>query len=361
MRLSPTELARLAYDETGWRGRDLAIAVAIALGESGGDPAIRSKVDKPTETWGVSLGLWQVRPLNAEKGKGGPRDETLLADPVHNARSAYQIYVFAGNRFTPWGAFTNGSYKRHLAVATRAVDEVTMTISATADAVLKEAAGELGYTESPRGSNKTKFAAEAGHANGYAWCRTFTVAIAKRCGLAIPVPESAYTPTAANAYRQLGRFDRVPRVGSEAFFDFPDSKTRIQHVGWVEAWGTSSWGPWVQTIDGNTSDGTGSEDNGGAVCRRVRPMNHVVGFGHPNYEEDWFAMATKEDLKEAIREVLDEEPSKRRPRGTRYLVKLILDRLSYDRGEDTFPFFGSRIDRIEETLARVAPEDTPEP
>lgn len=156
----------------------------------------------------------------------------------------------------------------------------------TPDQVLAEARKELGYTESPRGSNRQKFAAEAGHANGHAWCRTFTVAIAKRAGLTVPYPESAYTPTAANAYKQLGRFDLRPQVGDEVFFDFPDSKTRIQHVGFLEKWGEGAWGPWVQTIDGNTSSDGSNEDNGGGVFRRSRPLRYVVGFGHPAYEED---------------------------------------------------------------------------
>jgi hypothetical protein len=67
------------------------------------------------------------------------------------------------------------------------------------------------------------------------------------------------------------------------FFDFPDSHTGIQHVGFVErvrADGT------LVTIEGNTSSGTsGSQDNGGGVYRRTRPPAYVVGYGRPAYQE----------------------------------------------------------------------------
>lgn len=122
--LTPAEVARIAFENTGWKEDTLVTAVAIALGESGGDPHVKSRVDKADSKWGVSTGLWQIRPLHADRGTGRPRDETRLTDPVFNARSAYQIYLDAKG-FKPWGAYTNGSYKRHLAEAEAAVKEAT--------------------------------------------------------------------------------------------------------------------------------------------------------------------------------------------------------------------------------------------
>jgi hypothetical protein len=169
----------------------------------------------------------------------------------------------------------------------------------THTAFLNAARSELGYTESPSGSNRTKFAAEAGHANGQPWCATFLVAIARRVGLRLP-SESAYTPAMANGFRSAGRWHSSPAPGDLAFFDFPgDSKARIQHVGIVE----SSTATTVTSIEGNTAPGTaGSQDNGGGVWRRTRPRSHVVGYGRPDFtvQEDDMAIT---DIEKA--EIID--------------------------------------------------------
>lgn len=108
------------------------------------------------------------------------------------------------------------------------------------------------------------------------------MALDKRLGGGL-VPDTAYTPTAANTYKRAGRWHSSPAVGDLAFFDFPDSTTRIQHVGVVESFTDTT----VTCIEGNTSPGsTGSQDNGGGVYRRTRPRTHVVGFGRPAYTED---------------------------------------------------------------------------
>lgn len=145
--------------------------------------------------------------------------------------------------------------------------------------LLAAAAADLGYTEHPPGSNRTKLAAEAGHANGYAWCATAVVAWARRAKIKLP-SESAYTPTMAEGFRRAGRFHREPQVGDVAFFDFPDPKARIQHVGIVESFTATT----VTCIEGNTSSGrAGSQDDGGGVFRRTRPRSHVVGYGRPPF------------------------------------------------------------------------------
>lgn len=149
----------------------------------------------------------------------------------------------------------------------------------TASRFLEAARSELGYTESPAGSNRTKFAKQAGHANAAPWCATFLVAIARRVEISLP-SESAYTPTMANGFKAAKAWHTQPRPGDVAFFDFPDSKRRIQHVGVVE----TSTSTTVTCIEANTSAGrSGSQDNGGGVYRRTRPRSHVVGFGRPAY------------------------------------------------------------------------------
>lgn len=151
----------------------------------------------------------------------------------------------------------------------------------TANDLLAAARRELTYTESPPNSNRTKFAAEAGHANGQPWCATFVVAMARRVGLTLP-SESAYTPTMAQGFKNAGRWHLTPQAGDIAFFDFPDSKHRIQHVGIV----VGAAGSYVTCIEGNTSPGdSGSQDNGGGVYTRRRPKAHAVGYGRPAYSD----------------------------------------------------------------------------
>lgn len=152
----------------------------------------------------------------------------------------------------------------------------------TAAEFVAAAAREVGYTERPTGSNRTKFAAIAGHPNGQPWCASFVVAIARRVGLQLP-SESAYTPTMAAGFKNVGRWVTPKNIepGDVVFYDFPDSKRRIQHVGIAAARPAAGF---IDCIEGNTSAGSsGSQDNGGGVYRRRRPLAHVVGAGRPAF------------------------------------------------------------------------------
>lgn len=102
--LTPQELARLAY-QAGFRGRDLILAVAIAIRESGGNPrAYNPETAAGTAAGSGSRGLWQIY------GTAHPRYNNESAfDPAVNARAAFEVYREAGNRFTPWSTFNNGS------------------------------------------------------------------------------------------------------------------------------------------------------------------------------------------------------------------------------------------------------------
>ena len=123
MRLSPERVAQLAYD-AGFRGRDLDVAVAVALAESGGDPRVHGDVGIQDRTWGPSVGLWQIRSLHADRGTGRARDELANAKPAVNARHARAVWRERGGSFAPWAAFTNGSYRQHLDVARAAARSV---------------------------------------------------------------------------------------------------------------------------------------------------------------------------------------------------------------------------------------------
>ena len=136
--------------------------------------------------------------------------------------------------------------------------------------VLAAARTELGYTEDPPGSNRTKFAAEAGHRNGLAWCATFVVAMFRRAGIRLP-SESAGA---------LALVAAMPQVRGGLPGDVVSFNIGTGHVGILE----SATSGTVTCIEGNTSPGTvGSQSNGGGVYRRTRSRSVVARIGRPAY------------------------------------------------------------------------------
>lgn len=145
-RISPLQTAAYAH-AAGFRGTTLAVAVAVAIGESSLVTDARGDTTITTEKWGPSVGLWQVRSLNAERGTGGTRDADALTDPAHNARSAFTISG-GGLRWSPWTVYTSGAYRQHLPAgeqARRQLDSVPGDARAqlTAGLVLPPVTGVL--------------------------------------------------------------------------------------------------------------------------------------------------------------------------------------------------------------------------
>jgi len=102
--LSMSELESLAAD-AGFPDPHLAAAVAMA--ESGGNPEAVGVGPKER-----SIGLWQINILVHKPPMVS--DEAGLKVPKLNAYAARAIYAKAGNTWKPWGAYTNGSYKKYL-------------------------------------------------------------------------------------------------------------------------------------------------------------------------------------------------------------------------------------------------------
>lgn len=116
MILSPSALASYAY-AAGFRGSALTTAVAVAMAESGGDPAALNTSDP-----GTSRGLMQIN-LGAHPNYAGSN----LFDPQTNFNAAYAVYHAAGNSFRPWSTFTNGTYAANLNIAQNAVSGLNTT------------------------------------------------------------------------------------------------------------------------------------------------------------------------------------------------------------------------------------------
>lgn len=129
--LSIEQVARVALD-AGWQGEKAAIATAIAMAESGGRTDARGDTTITTSKWGPSIGLWQIRSLNAQRGSGGERDEVANLNPNTNARHAFAISS-SGNNWRPWSVYSSGAYRAHLARARVAVGAPASAIPGTED------------------------------------------------------------------------------------------------------------------------------------------------------------------------------------------------------------------------------------
>src|SRR3954452_13193917 len=89
------------------------IATAVAMGESGLNPDAVGDVGIQTSKWGPSIGLWQIRSVKAESGRGTSRDATRLKDPAFNARSMVEISG-GGQNWRPWSVYLHGTYRQYL-------------------------------------------------------------------------------------------------------------------------------------------------------------------------------------------------------------------------------------------------------
>jgi hypothetical protein len=118
--LTLTAVAELAL-AAGFAPNQAAVAVAIARAESGLRPDAVGDVTLEDTTWGPSVGLWQVRTLKAQTGRGTERDIGWLADPAHQAAAAFTISS-RGTNFRPWSTYTSLAYVQFMDAANAAVN-----------------------------------------------------------------------------------------------------------------------------------------------------------------------------------------------------------------------------------------------
>ena len=143
---------------------------------------------------------------------------------------------------------------------------------------LEIARGELGNTENPAGSNRTKYGAWYGW-NGQPWCMMFVQWCFAQAGRPLP-HRTASCGDLLSWYRkyQPECIVTAPRPRDIVIYTF-------WHTGILESAAASA----VTAIEGNTSPGeAGSQDNGGGVYRRTRSKALVKAYIRPfdKYEED---------------------------------------------------------------------------
>ena len=126
----------------GFPPEELARATAVALAESGGDPAATHS----NTNGSVDYGLFQINSVH-----GGLLNQGDKFNPLDNAKMALTVWRGAGGKWTPWSAYNNGTSQGFMAQATLAAAKPVPPASpagasASAGATATGAPGEAGGT-----------------------------------------------------------------------------------------------------------------------------------------------------------------------------------------------------------------------
>ena len=130
------------------------------------------------------------------------------------------------------------------------------------------ARAEIGQTETPKNSNRTKYGKWA-NLDGVAWCGLFVSWVYEQAGK--PMPRIGFRfngfagcQTAVAYFRKERKIVTTPQEGDLVFFDWNNDK-RHDHVGLFVKWLDKDH---IETIEGNTA--IGNDSNGGNVMIRKR-------------------------------------------------------------------------------------------
>ena len=173
---------------------------------------------------------------------------------------------------------------------------------ATAKEILAVARRELGYTESPAGSNRTKYGKWFG-LDGQPWCMMFVQWCFRQAGGQDLLPAlTASCGALMRAAKAKGCWVTGGyQPGDVVIYDFPGNNVKTDHCGIVEQLS----GGGIMAIEGNT--GSGNDADGGQVQRRVRSNKVILGGFRPDYD-----MEEKED-EVVTYKYLKDVPEKFRP------------------------------------------------
>ena len=151
---------------------------------------------------------------------------------------------------------------------------------ATAKEILAVARGELGYKESPAGSNRTKYGTWFG-LNGQPWCMLFIQWVFTQAGAeSLLAARTASCGAFMRAAQSTGRWVTSGyQPGDVVIYDFPGGGA-TDHCGIVVTALTTG----VRAIEGNTA--SGDDSNGGEVMERTRQEKYIVGAVRPHYEDE---------------------------------------------------------------------------
>ena len=173
---------------------------------------------------------------------------------------------------------------------------------ATANELLEIARKQLGICESPPSSNNVRYNTwyygREVMGSAYPWCMVFVQWVFAQAGVKLPV-RTASCGALMNAAKAAGCWVTTDfRPGDVVIYDFPGGAA-TDHCGIVET-ELPDYG--VQAVEGNTSQ-SGSQSNGGMVCRKNRPGKYIVGAVRPVFDKE------KEEDDMVIYKTLNDVPS----------------------------------------------------
>ena len=139
--------------------------------------------------------------------------------------------------------------------------------------IISVAEKEIGNTEVPANSNKTKYGKWFGF-DGVPWCGMFVSWVYAHAGYPLGnigfLKGFAGCQTAVAHYKEKGKVVSEPMEGDIAFFDW-NGDGRYDHTGiFVKKIDDNTF----ETIEGNTS--LSNQSNGGEVMRRKRKFKNVL-------------------------------------------------------------------------------------
>lgn len=180
--------------------------------------------------------------------------------------------------------------------------------------LLTAARKELGNTESPPNSNRTKYGKWMG-LDGQAWCMSFVQWCCDRAGVKLPLRTGSCGALMRAAQETGCWVVRDFRPGDVVIYDFSGRQQTTQHCGIVEM-ELPDYG--VQAIEGNTSV-SGSQDNGGMVCRKSRADKYIIGAVRPQFEPE---QEDGMDINKLIGQMTDEQAYALLEKAQRHAAKL---------------------------------------
>jgi peptidoglycan hydrolase-like protein with peptidoglycan-binding domain len=163
--------------------------------------------------------------------------------------------------------------------------------------VVDTALGEVGNTETPPNSNKTKYGAWYG-INGVAWCAEFVSWVFNEAGAPLGKVDDdkgyRYCPSAYNFWKAHNQITTHPEPGDIVLFDWTGDG-KADHTGIF--YKDNGNGKTFTAVEGNTA--IGNDSNGGTVMiRKDRHYSCVKAFVKPAiYSGEVVAANTDHDLK----------------------------------------------------------------
>jgi len=157
---------------------------------------------------------------------------------------------------------------------------------ATVKELLALARKQLSTCENPPCSNNVRYNTwyygREVMGSAYPWCMVFVQWVFAQLGVKLPI-RTASCGELMRAAKAAGCWVvRDFQPGDVVIYDFSGRQQTTEHCGIVEVV-LPDYG--VQAIEGNTSK-SGSQSNGGMVCRKNRPRKYIIGAVRPQFDTE---------------------------------------------------------------------------